>query len=206
MTMPRRSDATRRHLDPATILDLLEERLAPAATRAAEEHLATPCESCRERVHEAALLIEHMRQDRTPDVPAALHARALDVFVARPVRERGPSLAERIAQLLFDSRITPLAAPARRALGEAHRLRFALGEGALELEIESEERGLLVVRGRLELEEPALHRVELSSGALALAEWPDASGQFVFERVPGGTLTLVVTGPSGRYRVPPLEL
>jgi hypothetical protein len=205
-TPGRRTRATpSRHLDPARILDYLEGRAAAAAARALEEHLATPCAACRERVREAGLLLELMRSDRIPEVPAATRARALEAFAVRPVAAPAGRLAARLARLVFDSLAQPLPAAARRALGEARRLRFALGDGSIELEIEREERDAVALRGAVDLDEAALHRIEVRAGGERLVAWPDAGGRFALERVPAGRLWLTIAGPAGRFRVPPFE-
>ncbi len=201
-----RTTGPRRHLDLARILDFLEDRLTPTAAREVEEHLAAPCPTCREQVRLTGLLVERMRGDRVPEVPPAVHQRALEVFVPQPVRSRSGRLAARIAALVFDSLSQPLPAAARRAVGEARRLRFELGAGTLELELEPEGSRAFALRGQLVLEEPALHRIELTNGGEHHVVWPDGTGRFALEGLAAGRLVIAVTGPTGRFRIPPVTL
>lgn len=195
-----------RHLDSRTALDYLDGLLSPARRRTVEAHLARPCAACRERLRELGALTHRMLLDRVPPIPEALTAAARDVFApaVRPGRE--PGALERIAELLFDSWTAPLPAAVRRAIGEARRLRLALGDGVLDLECETDSPGLLNLRGRLRIEDATLHRLELEIGGETRAVWPDAGGSFVLERVPTGEARFSLVGPSGRFRFPPLTL
>ncbi|MBI5709815.1 MAG: hypothetical protein HZC42_05825 [Candidatus Eisenbacteria bacterium] len=203
MTEPR---ATGRHLDTRTALDYLEDMLPAQRRRAVEEHLGSPCPDCHERVRVFGGLIETMRGDLTPEVPATLRERALAVF--QPIGARVPlrRRVEAAARLLFDSWTAPLPAAARRAVGEVRRLRFALGEDALELECEPEGRGTVSVRGWLRSADPALWRVELAARAERRTALPDAHGAFALDRVPAGRVRLTVTGPGVRYQLGALTL
>lgn len=193
------------HLTTERALDYLEGRLAAPARAEVEAHLGRPCAACRERVRDLARVVERMRLDRVPEVPAALRARALEAFppAVRPEPKRG--LAARLLELVFDSLAAPLPAAARRAVGEARRLRWSGPGLALEVEVEAEGASRATLRGRLEADEPALHRIELAAGAARHAAWPDAAGRFVFEGVPRRALRLAVSGPAGRLRTPPFE-
>jgi hypothetical protein len=196
----------RRHLDARILLDYLEDRLGAAAKAGVEDHLAGSCSRCRELLHEVGRLVDAMRADRTPAVPAALRARALEVF---GVRERAPDtqgLAWRVARLLFDSLSEPLPAAVRRAVGEARWLRFELDSHHLEIEAEPEAQDSVTVRGRLSAPEPALYRIDLEAGGEALSVWPDSGGRFALERVPAGEATITVKGPVDRWRLPPVTL
>ena len=195
-----------RHLDGRTALDYLEQRLDAEGRREAEEHLGLPCAACHEQILALGHLLDRMRLDRVADPPAALRARALAAFVpvASPATARG--FVETLARLLFDSWAEPLPAAVRRAVGDARRLRFALGEAALEIECEVEATEAVSLRGRLEVAEPALHRVEITAGQERLTALPDASGAFALDRVPRGLARVLVTGPAGQFRVPPITL
>jgi anti-sigma factor RsiW len=189
-----------RHFDARDALDYLDHLLSPVREREIEEHLATPCAACRERVRVLAALLARMRPDRSPEVPESLHRRALEAFTARaPVAAR-PRLAESLARLLFDSWAAPLPAAVRRAVGEARRLRYALEGGALEIECEAE--GALTLRGRLAIAEPALRRIEVRAAGERFTAWPDADGAFALERLPARELDLAVVGPDHIVRIP----
>ena len=179
-----------KHLDTQAVLDFLEDRLEAAARTRVEEHLATPCEKCREAVRTAGELLERMRLDRTPEVPEHLHRRALDAFADVPRAERAPSLVERLARLVFDSAATPAPAVSRRAVGASRLLRFAAGECTLELEIEAESAAEFTVRGRLQASDPVLWRLDVEVGAERRTAWFDADGAFALERVPAGRARL----------------
>jgi hypothetical protein len=192
------------HLSSERLLDLLEDRLAAGPRRAAEEHLGLPCSRCRERLRILGALLERMRGDRLWEVPEAFHQRALDVFAGRAPEPRAPSVATWLA-LAFDSLVQPLPAATRRAVGEARRLRFVEASAALELECETESADQFLLRGRLEVDEPDLHRIEVTLGGERFETWADADGAFLFEGLPRGEVQIQVGGPSGWFRIPPFS-
>jgi len=146
-----------------------------------------------------------MRGDRLSQVPEAFHQRALEAFANRPAPEpRAPVIPTWLA-LAFDSLAQPLTAAARRAVGEARRLRFVEGSVAVELECENESADQFLLRGRLELEEPGLHRVEVTIGGERFESWADADGAFLLEGLPRGEAQVAVSGPSGWFRLPPIS-
>ncbi len=200
------SRAAGRHLDARTALDYLEDLLPARRRRVVEEHLGSPCPDCHERVRVFGSLIETLRGDRTPEVPAELRERAVALFEPVAVRTSLRRRVEAAGQLLFDSWTTPLPAATRRSVGEVRRLRLALGEDTLEIECEPEGRGTLSVRGWLRAADPALWRVELAVRAERLVAHPDAHGGFALERVPSGRAKLTVTGPYARFRFDALDL
>ena len=195
-----------RHLDLRSVLDYLDQRTDAAARRAVDEHLARPCAACRERVREAGELLETMRLDRTGDVPAGLHAHAIAAFRQFAPPGLARRLVESVAQLVFDSLSSPLAAPARRSVGEARRLRFGLADQFVDLELEREGASTLSLRGRLQAEDPALWTLEVCSCSERFETRPDAAGAFVFANLPMGPLDVSVEGPDARFRLPSIEL
>ncbi len=197
--------SARGHLDLRAVLDYLEHRTDAATRRAVDEHLGRPCAACRERVRAVGELLETMRQDRVGDVPASLHTRALDVFEAHAEPSVARRLLEAVATLVFDSFATPLAAPARRSVGEARRLRFGLADQMLDMELEREGAATVALRGRLAAEDAALWSLEVRCGSERFVTRPDAGGAFALTGLPAGALELHVEGPSGRFRLPPLE-
>ncbi len=202
----RRPYFPRRHLDIRTALDYLDDHTGAADRARVEDHLAGPCERCRELMHDAARLVELMRGDRVAEVSKEAHARALEVFGARPMAPEPSGLQWRPGSLVFDSLRDPLSALARRAVGEARWLRFVLDGHVLELEADPEARGAWTLRGRLAVLDPALHRIEVEVAGESLGVWPDAEGRFVVERVPAGEIQMVVKGPGQRYRLPRFAL
>lgn len=193
----------RRHLDTQAILDYLEDRADAAGRRRLEEHLARPCTACRERLRELATLAERMRADRTPPVPAWLHARAVNVFQPAPVVPLGESVARFLAELLFDSAHQPALAGARRSVGEARRLRYALGSGdTLELELEREGTHTQQLRGHLQGADAALAVIDVAAGDEHRRTSPDADGAFQLAGLPAGALELTVDTLAGRWRLP----
>ncbi|MBI5709819.1 MAG: zf-HC2 domain-containing protein [Candidatus Eisenbacteria bacterium] len=201
---PRRSPG--RHLDARTALDYLEGLLPHAGRTEVEEHLAGPCPECHERVRALGRLIERMRRDRTPVVPESLRALALAAFAPATRPEPAGGMLEAVARLVFDSWASPLPAATRRAVGEARRLHFALMDDVLELECETEAAGLVSLRGRLRASDSALFRLEVETSGERFTALPDSSGRFALERVPAGEAHLTVTGPTGRFRLPPLTM
>ena len=114
-------------------------------------------------------------------------------------------LVEGLAALVFDSLRTPLPEFARRSVGEARRLRFQLGAGALDLELEPEGGSTQSLSGRIECEDPALWTLEIHAGAEVLQVRPDATGNLVASHLPAGALEIRVDGPGERFRLPPIE-
>lgn len=195
-----------RHVEHRIALDYLDGTLDAPGRRGVEAHLGLPCAVCHERIRALGALVHRMRLDRVPPVPESLHARALGVFDpgARPSAVR--QAAEHLARLLFDSWADPLPAAARRALGEARRLRFQLEGGTFELECETESQDLVTLRGRIEIEDAPLHRVEVLTGAESRVAWPDADGAFALDRVPAGEARVRIEGPAVCFTIPPLTL
>jgi len=194
-----------RHLELRTVLDYLDRKLDAAGRRAADGHLGRPCPACRERVRSVGELLETMRHDRVGEVPAWLRQRALDVFEAREQPSAARRLVEALAELVFDSLRSPLPAAVRRSVGEARRLRFALGTDTLDLELEPEGGATQLLRGRLEATDPALWTLHVSAGAERVTTRPDASGGLLATDLPAGALQLRLEGPAGSFRLPPVE-
>jgi hypothetical protein len=192
-------------LDHATTLDYLDELLDGKRRREVEDHLARPCGTCREKLRALGDLLETMRRDRTGEVPSWLHDRALAVFTPSEQISPARRLLESLAELVFDSLSSPLPAAVRRSVGEARRLRFRLGGNALDIEVEREGAATVSLRGLLDALDPALWTIEVQAGGERRTARPDASGEFALEDVPAGELTLHVTGPAGRFRLPTIE-
>jgi hypothetical protein len=113
--------------------------------------------------------------------------------------------AEALAELVFDSLRSPLPAAARRSVGEARRLRFALGADALDLEIEPQGGATQLLRGRLEAADPALWTLQVFAGAERVTTRPDANGGLLAADLPAGALKLRLEGPGGSFLLPPVE-
>lgn len=201
-----RTPPASRHVDARTALDYLDRVLDAARRHEVEQHLGEPCADCRERLRALGALLHTMRLDRAPEVPEPVRARAIAAFTPSPRLSPSRAAAEWVTKLLFDSWDAPLAAATRRAVGETRRLRYALGGGTLELECEAETASDFTVRGRLMIEDAALHRIEIASGAETLVGRPDADGAFALERVPAGDARVTVVGPETRYVVPLIHL
>lgn len=197
--------ASARHLDARAVLDYLDGRLDAASRDRVEAHLGEPCPACRETVRALGALVGVLRADRTPEVPAYLHERALSVFAPATAAEREPGLVERIARLLFDSRSASVTAAARRSVGEARRMRWALADGSLELEIESEAAATRTLRGRLVHEDAALCSLDVRAGGESRAVGFGADGSFVLAGVPVAPLEIAVETPDGRWQLPTVE-
>jgi anti-sigma factor RsiW len=202
----KRPPVGRQHLDVRAILDYLEDRLDASARRNVEDHLAGSCSRCRELLHEVGRLTGAMLADRTPPVPAAMRERSLEVFGVRAEHPTSPRLVWQVARLLFDSRVSPIPHAARRAMGEARWLRFALDDHVLELETEPESGGSMTIRGCLASPDPALFRIEVAAGDESSIAWPDSAGRFSLERVPVGEASVTVQGPGQRWRLPAIDL
>lgn len=201
-----RTPPASRHVDARTALDYLDRVLDAARRREVEQHLGEPCAECRERVRALGALLQTMRLDRAPEVPEPVRARAIATFTPAPSLSPSRAAAEWIARLVFDSWDAPLAAATRRAVGETRRLRYALTRGTLELECEADAPPGFTVRGRLIVEDAAVHRVEIVSGAETITGWPDAAGVFALERVPAGDARVTIVGPDTRDVVPVIHL
>lgn len=200
--MTRRSAGA--HLDTRSALDYLEGRLDASQRRRVEEHLSGPCTACRDRLFEVERWYEAMRSDRVPELPDAVRARALDVFVPSTAADAPAPSPWAIAQLIFDSLTSPLPALARRAVGEARRLRFALDDATVEIELELESGGTHTLRGVLAAADPALYHVEARSGPERTGVWVGHDGSFAIEGLSEAPIALRVSGPTGRFELPAL--
>lgn len=196
--------APHRHVDTKLALDYLDGRLDAAARERVEAHLGEPCAACRERVRSLGALVGVMRSDRTPEVPAFLRERALSVF-APAAAEPAAGVMERLARLLFDSLATPMAAAPRRSVGEARRLRWALGAGTLEAEIEPEGATTRTLRGHFDDDDAVLSTIEARVGDERRTAAFGADGSFVLAGLPAGELRLTVETPAGRWQLPAIE-
>jgi hypothetical protein len=194
-----------RHLDTSAALDFLEQRLNAADRRRVEEHLGRPCAACRERVRALGELLATMRSDRFGEVPRSLHERAVALFAPGEKTSRVRGMVEAIAELLFDSSAQPLTAAARRSVGEARRLRFALGTHTLDLEIEREGASTLSVRGRFVATDAHMWSVVVEAGSERRVVHPDATGSFVVDHLPLAPLTLELRDADERFRLPTIE-
>jgi hypothetical protein len=201
----RRPPIARRHLDTRILLDYLEELLDAPSRRRVEDHLGGSCASCRDRLREVAALVQTIREDRSVAPPVSVRERALAVLRTRPSLPTSVAAGWRLAALLFDSWTDPLPAATRRAIGGARWLKFGLGDYTLEIEAEPEIDDAWTLRGRLDLPDPSLHRIELEARGERLTTWPDTSGRFVIERVPPGPWSIEVLSPDQRYRLPDLS-
>ncbi len=193
------------HLSSETILDLLEDRLTDARRRKAEEHLGLPCARCRERLREMGALLGRLRAGDLEAVPESLSRAALELFPGATPEPKPGALEVLKWALTFDSSAHPLAASTRRAVGEARRLRFETGDARLELEIEAESAEQCVLRGRIDVPSPELHRVVAEIRGERFETWADAGGHFVLEGVPRDELKMRVLGPERRIETPTFE-
>jgi hypothetical protein len=137
------------HLTAKDIVDWLDETAAAPARARVEEHLATSCATCTERLEALRRLIATMVSDRTPTPPADVVAAAVRLFQNEPaavplaarIRAFLGTLSEEAGRLVFDS-LSPAsqAFAGARSVTSDRRLRF---EGAgLELDISIEGHGI----------------------------------------------------------------
>src|SRR5262249_6912109 len=171
-----------------------------------EDHLGGPCAACRERLRQIGRLVQTMREDRSVPPPESVRARALEALSARPLLPTAAAQTWRDAVLLFDSLLDPLPAATPRATGDARWLKFALGQHTLELEVEPDSAEAWTLRGRLDLPDPALHRIEIEAREEKRTAWPDAGGRFALDRVPPGEWNITVRGTDERFRLPSLTI
>lgn len=201
-----RPDRRQSHPGSVLLLDLLEGRLSPVLRRATEAHLGLPCSACRDRLLAMAELTGRMRADRMEAVPDSLSRAAIAAFAPNAgAAERAEASPWRRLVLAFDSLAQPLAAHARRAVGESRRLRFELEGLVLEIESDPESGDQCSLRGRLHAHEPELHRLEARVGDERARRWVESGGAFHFEGLPRGTCHVTVSGPEGRFETPPFE-
>lgn len=193
------------HLATGVLLDHLDAKLDVARRRSVEEHLGRPCPACRERLRGLGELLETMRLDRTGEVPAWLHERAMAVFEPHRRPSDARRVLERLAELVFDSSTSPTLAFARRSVGEARRLRYRFGDALLDLEIEREGAATLALRGQLQAAEPALWTLSVHAGSERRSVRPEAGGGFALDHVPSGPLEMRLSGPGGGFRIPSVE-
>lgn len=189
------------HLDSRTALDHLDHRLDAESARRVEAHLAKPCPECRERLRQLGELVSTMRTDRVPPVPEELTRRALSMFEPNAARESPAPAFGLLARLLFDSLTAPLPAAARRSVGEARRLRYALGDALLELELERDAPSTMSLRGRLEARDAALWIIRIEAGEESRQAAPDALGSFVVEALPAGPCHVHLEGAQQTFSI-----
>lgn len=185
------------HLDVRSVLDYLEGRAEAAARRRVEDHLERRCPDCHALVRELQVLVERMRLDRAPEVPAEVRQRALSAFRPLP-SPRASRPAPIRARILFDSPRRPLIVRAGRATSGVRRVTLTIGTHRLDLEIVPDNGGRFLLRGLLRTPEPMLHRVQAAVGRERYLTSPDVNGVFGLERLPGGKLRVTITGPTGR--------
>lgn len=201
----KRTQGSDRHLDTRTALDHLEQRLGAAERRAVEEHLGRPCAACREHLRELGALLELIRTDNAPEVPAWLHARATEVFVPQPQLSRVQRALGALATLVFDSLAEPLPAAARRSVGEARRLTYGLEQHSLEIELERESSQTVSLRGWLVVPDAALYDITLQVADETRRIQPDGDGSFLASGLPIGSITIQVDGPGGTWQLPVID-
>lgn len=174
---------------------LIEFALAEAGgqdARKVERHLAEDCAACAEIVSGYRDLLLLMREDRTPEPPAAWVQRAIALgrpsWIAR-IREWCAGLREEAGRVVFDSFADPgLALTGVRSTDVERRLRFESGDLELDIRVEPVGRGgiltgqLVDIRGDVG---PLTHaRYLLTSGTADPVEGEtDDFGEFS-ERVP----------------------
>ena len=201
----RRLRASRSHLSSEAIVDLLEDRLSASRRAAAEEHLGLPCTACREKLREMGALLGKLSAGDLEAVPADLTRAAIGLFPAAPAEVASDLRPQPGWRLVFDSLAQPLAAATMRTVGEAHRLRFESDGAGIEIEAEPESAEQSLVRGRLEVASPELHRVIAMVGGERFEQWADSAGHFAFEGLPRGVTQLAIEGPDRTFDTPAFE-
>ena len=200
------SDRSRdRHLETSQVLDFLEDRLGEPGKRKVEQHLGRPCPACRERVRSLSELLSIMRLDRVGPVPPSLRQRALAQFAPVEGPVPAPTLLEALAELVFDSAGQQLTAAARRSVGEARRLRFAVGKHSLELETEREGAATFSLRGRFITTDPQFWSIVVEVGTECRAVRPDTDGSFTVNGLPRAGLIMHLIGFDERFRLPTID-
>jgi hypothetical protein len=194
-----------RHLDTRAALDFLEYRMEAGERRRIEEHLGRPCDTCRERLRQLGELLTSMRDDRAGEVPRFLHERAVGVFAPAGTPSPARRFVDAIAELLFDSSVTPMTIAARRTVGEARRMRFSLGTDSVEFELNKESDSMMSVSGRLRADDARLWLLEVEAGGERRSVHPDAAGGFVLNGLPRGLLTLRLRGEAEHFSLPTIE-
>jgi Putative zinc-finger len=204
-----------KHLTTADLADHVEGRTAgPEARRRLEAHLTT-CPRCAQALAGLEGVIGAMRTDRSPEPPAHVLARAIELY--EPALDR-PTLASRLAGLkevlgkvVFDSLADPAFAAARGSLA-ARRLRFETGGYELDLAIERRQ-GRFSLLGQLATQARGGEARALSgaqylvlAGEEALAEGTtDGLGEFTVEVGALEHLTIALLAPPEAvlFAVPP---
>ena len=205
-----------RHLTTPELADHVEGRTADPETRGRlETHLAT-CPRCAQVLAGLERVIGAMRTDRTPEPPAHVLARAIELY--EPAFDR-PSLASRLAGLkeilgrvVFDSLADPAFAAARGSM-PARRLRFESQGYELDLAIERRQGrfsllGQMATQTRGEARALSGAQYLVLAGDEALAEGTtDALGEFAVDVAALEQVTIALLAPPEAvlFAVPPRD-
>jgi anti-sigma factor RsiW len=121
------------HIEFATLVELGEGRLDPAASADVQAHLAT-CPRCAEQAARLAEVIGLMRADAGEDAPRYALVNARNLFRARRQPSVSP-LRRVLAALKFDSLQMSPAMGVRAAAAGARQLLFSAGDNELHLQV-----------------------------------------------------------------------
>jgi len=204
-------------MTPPQLADYVEGRTADPETRQRlESHLAT-CPRCAQLLAGLERVIGAMRTDRTPEPPAHVLARAIELFEPVPSRSSLASalagLKEVLGKVVFDSLADPAFAAARGSMA-ARRLRFESQGYELDLAIERRQ-GRFSLLGQMATQARGGEVAALSgatyvvlAGDEALAEGTtDALGEFTVDVAALDRVTIALLAPPEAvlFAVPPRD-
>lgn len=194
------------HIPLSRFVEWVEAQLTAEEQQQLQAHI-DGCARCRTELTEIRRLLTIMRNDRTPDPPAAVVARALRIFPRRPAPSAASLLQRIVAALQFDSgQLTP-ALGLRSGAAAPRQLLFSAGDYDLDLRLtpaKNEHRWVL--SGQVLGGDTLTGQVRLQ-GAMATAQAPlTAPGEFVLPPIAAGDYTLVVQLPDSEIAVDSLQV
>jgi hypothetical protein len=173
------------HLTLESIIDLLDGR--------SDNKHAEQCPECRGRVEEWRLLHSRLHGNHLTDAPAAVLRAAYGILGARP------GIGQALASMIFDSFSQPAFAGAR-GTGEARQIVLRTTEIDIHVRISGKPESRQVtgqVLTRSEGAIPEAVRVHLlNNGDRVQSSELNPLGEFEFDRVPNGLLSLQVDLPN----------
>jgi hypothetical protein len=185
------------HFGEETTIDYIEGRLADDRKQTVEEHLDS-CEKCAHLVGDWREILEELHASNLSSAPPDAINQAIEIFPAEV--EKPLKTGTMFASLVFDSFESAAFAGARGALG-ARQVLMRTENVDIDLHISQANGGHTLLWGQLlpRLENAMLGRVQvtlLSDGERIQSVRTNESGEFRFEDVPTGELSIGVYLPT----------
>jgi hypothetical protein len=200
MVVKRIAMNTSAHISLDVLADIAEDRVTPAALKAAMAHISS-CSACDDTLRGLGQLIRTMKSDRMEDAPRDVLISAINIFAPRTQS----SLRRIIAVLTFDSRSTSPAFGVR-SLHTASRQLLYSAEGSdvdLRIAIQNEE---CILAGQVIREDCVGGIVQISGAAGSMEAILNELCEFTLPPMPIGNYSLRVRMLDIEIEIPELEL